>query len=161
VLLRGSNQKFVTRTFLEGISTFAKFPHPNIPCARLTAPIRSVTNICELPSQIVGDAPRKLGTYIRVLVGRRARRLGIVEYVSGKISWGKTYLRSPMNWVNQWHLLPFSEFLKRREKAIAAQAERYWVLRGRPEGSPEVDWFKAETEIDQQFLGAIDLGLPS
>lgn len=66
-----------------------------------------------------------------------------------------------MNWANQWHSLPFSEFLKRREKAIAAQAEQYWVMRGRPEGSPEVDWLKAETEIDQQFLGEIDLGLPS
>lgn len=112
------------------------------------------------PAQIVGDAPGTWNLHQRIAWSKgppiRDSRLRQRQNLLGK-----TYLRSPMNWVNQWHLLPFSEFLKRREKAIAAQAEQYWVMRGRPEGSPEVDWFKAETEIDQQFLGEIDLGLPS
>jgi hypothetical protein len=31
--------------------------------------------------------------------------------------------------------------------AIAAVAYQLWVLRARPIGSPEVDWFRAEEEL--------------
>jgi hypothetical protein len=31
--------------------------------------------------------------------------------------------------------------------AIAALAYQLWVLRARPIGSPEVDWFRAEEEL--------------
>jgi hypothetical protein len=55
----------------------------------------------------------------------------------------------------------FLEYLRSREKAIAAQAESRWLMRGCPEGLPEVDWFKAESEIDQEFLSQVYLGLPS
>ena len=30
---------------------------------------------------------------------------------------------------------------------IAALAERYWLDRGRPEGSPEQDWLRAEHDL--------------
>lgn len=33
------------------------------------------------------------------------------------------------------------------QKAIAQQAYQYWEQRGRPFGSPEEDWFRAEREI--------------
>ncbi len=59
------------------------------------------------------------------------------------------------------HISDFLEYLRSREKAVAAQAEWHWLMRGCPEGSPEVDWFKAESEIDQEFLSQIYLGLPS
>ena len=58
------------------------------------------------------------------------------------------------------HTSNFLEYLRTREKFIAAQAELYWLMRGCPEGSPEVDWFMAESEIDQEFLSQIDLGIP-
>lgn len=59
-----------------------------------------------------------------------------------------------------WNHLAMSDFLKAREIAIAAQAEWYWLMRGCPEGSPEVDWLRAEAEIDQEFVSELDLGLP-
>ena len=59
------------------------------------------------------------------------------------------------------HAMKLSEFLHKREQFISAQAERYWLMRGCPEGSPEIDWFRAEAKIDQDFLSQIDLGLPS
>jgi len=40
-------------------------------------------------------------------------------------------------------------------------AHRYWRLRGCPEGSPEVDWFRAEAEFDQQFVAQLELGAPA
>ena len=33
-------------------------------------------------------------------------------------------------------------------EAIAKLAEQYWIERGRPEGSPEVDWQRAEQELN-------------
>jgi len=36
-----------------------------------------------------------------------------------------------------------------RTAAIAELAYRMWEERGRPEGSPEVDWYRAESEIDR------------
>jgi hypothetical protein len=30
---------------------------------------------------------------------------------------------------------------------IAALAYQFWILRARPEGSPEVDWLRAEEEL--------------
>jgi hypothetical protein len=30
---------------------------------------------------------------------------------------------------------------------IARLAERYWMERGRPDGSPELDWLRAEQEL--------------
>jgi Protein of unknown function (DUF2934) len=30
---------------------------------------------------------------------------------------------------------------------IARLAEKYWMERGRPEGSPELDWLRAEHEL--------------
>lgn len=56
--------------------------------------------------------------------------------------------------------MDYRQFLLNREKLISAHAEWYWLLRGCPEGSPEVDWFRAEREVDQEFLSQIDLGLP-
>ena len=34
------------------------------------------------------------------------------------------------------------------ESAIARVAYKLWEERGRPEGSPEVDWFEAERQLD-------------
>jgi hypothetical protein len=59
------------------------------------------------------------------------------------------------------HTTEFLKYLRTREKFIAAQAELYWLMRGCPDGSPEVDWLKAESEIDREFLNQIDLGIPS
>ena len=59
------------------------------------------------------------------------------------------------------HSSSFLEYLRIREKSIAAQAELYWLMRGCPEGSPEVDWFRAEAEVDQEFLSQIEIGVPS
>jgi hypothetical protein len=33
---------------------------------------------------------------------------------------------------------------------IARRAYSYWEQRGRPEGSPEVDWFRAEQELGER-----------
>ena len=46
---------------------------------------------------------------------------------------------------------------------IAIQAYRYWEERGRPIGSPEVDWFQAEQELrlslDSQSLPLSSLSM--
>ena len=55
----------------------------------------------------------------------------------------------------------FSEYLLNREKIIAERAEWHWRKRGCPEGSPEVDWLRAESEFDQELLSQIELGIPS
>ena len=34
-----------------------------------------------------------------------------------------------------------------RQSMIAERAYRYWEERGRPLGSPEIDWFRAEMEL--------------
>jgi hypothetical protein len=51
--------------------------------------------------------------------------------------------------------LEYAKYLRYRERFIAVQAEQYWLMRGCPEGSPEVDWFKAESKIDQEFLAGL------
>ncbi len=38
-------------------------------------------------------------------------------------------------------------------KAIAELAYRYWEARGRPWGSPEEDWFRAERELKKSQHG--------
>jgi Protein of unknown function (DUF2934) len=55
----------------------------------------------------------------------------------------------------------YAQFLRDRDLYIAAHAHRYWLLRGCPEGSPESDWFRAEREFDQEFLGQLELGIPA
>ena len=37
-----------------------------------------------------------------------------------------------------------------RARAIAELAYQFWEERGRPEGSPEADWYKAELAVDQE-----------
>jgi hypothetical protein len=37
------------------------------------------------------------------------------------------------------------------EKQIAQLAYHYWEERGRPFGSPEVDWFRAAEEMNRQY----------
>jgi Protein of unknown function (DUF2934) len=36
---------------------------------------------------------------------------------------------------------------------IKKLAYRFWEERGRPFGSPEVDWLKAEREFDRELIG--------
>ena len=55
----------------------------------------------------------------------------------------------------------YSEYTQARELYIADLAHQYWLRRGCPEGSPEVDWFLAESEFDQQFIGQLELGMPA
>jgi hypothetical protein len=40
-------------------------------------------------------------------------------------------------------------------------AHYYWLMRGCPEGSPEVDWYRAEEKLDQELLEQLDMGIPS
>ena len=42
-------------------------------------------------------------------------------------------------------------------KAIAQLAYAYWEARGRPWGSPEEDWFRAEHEIRKSLASRPDL----
>jgi len=55
--------------------------------------------------------------------------------------------------------MSYSEYLQFREEDVAARAHRRWLLRGSPEGSFDLDWFRAEAEIDQQFLAGLELGI--
>ena len=57
--------------------------------------------------------------------------------------------------------IQFSQYTQVREKYVAALAHSLWLVRGCPEGSPEIDWFSAESEFDQQFLAQIELGIPA
>jgi Protein of unknown function (DUF2934) len=36
-----------------------------------------------------------------------------------------------------------------RHAEIAARAYELWQARGRPQGSPEIDWFRAEHELSE------------
>lgn len=36
---------------------------------------------------------------------------------------------------------------------IEKLAYRFWEERGRPSGSPEEDWFKAERELSRELIG--------
>ena len=58
-------------------------------------------------------------------------------------------------------VMGYAKFLRNRDEYIAAHAHHYWLLRGCPEGSPESDWFRAESEFDQEFLARLDLGVPA
>ena len=40
------------------------------------------------------------------------------------------------------------------DKKIANLAYHYWEQRGRPNGSPEVDWYRAADDIDRGLAGA-------
>ena len=55
----------------------------------------------------------------------------------------------------------YSEFERIRIEYITELAHTYWLQRGCPQGSPELDWLKAEMEIDQELLGELDLGIPA
>ncbi len=55
----------------------------------------------------------------------------------------------------------YSDFEQLRDEHITELAHMYWLLRGCPEGSPEVDWVKAEMEVDREILAEMDLGQPS
>lgn len=46
------------------------------------------------------------------------------------------------------HDLEKTPLLDARQRRIEERAYVYWEQRGRPIGSPEVDWLKAEREID-------------
>jgi len=55
----------------------------------------------------------------------------------------------------------YSAFILEREEYISELAHLRWLKRGRPEGSPEVDWFAAEQEFDRAFLNQLELGMPA
>ena len=57
--------------------------------------------------------------------------------------------------------MDFSEYMQDREEHIAELANFRWLMRGCPEGSPEVDWFAAEREFDQAFVAQLELGIPA
>ncbi len=40
------------------------------------------------------------------------------------------------------------------DKKIANLAYRYWEQRGRPHGSPEVDWYRAVDDVDSTHIGS-------
>jgi len=42
--------------------------------------------------------------------------------------------------------------------SIAALAYEFWHARGCPEGSPEVDWFRAEQELRGRYQGEGESG---
>lgn len=44
------------------------------------------------------------------------------------------------------------------EQRIRQVAYEYWEERGRPIGSSEVDWFRAEKEIDRQLNPCVKTG---
>jgi hypothetical protein len=37
---------------------------------------------------------------------------------------------------------------------VASRAYELWMLRGCPDGSPEVDWFQAESELNENSADA-------
>jgi hypothetical protein len=45
------------------------------------------------------------------------------------------------------------------DKEIADLAHQYWEMRGRPLGSPEVDWYRAVEEVNNRELARRKLGL--
>jgi hypothetical protein len=55
----------------------------------------------------------------------------------------------------------FSIYMRRREESVTELAHCYWLLRGCPEGSPEIDWYRAEETMDQQLAEQLELGLPA
>ena len=57
--------------------------------------------------------------------------------------------------------MDFSEYMRNREEHITELAYLCWLIRGCPEGSPDVDWFAAEQKFDQAFVAQLELGIPS
>ncbi len=54
----------------------------------------------------------------------------------------------------------FETYLRETQETVTMLAHYYWLMRGCPEGSPEIDWYRAEETIEQEFLEQLDLGLP-
>ena len=52
-------------------------------------------------------------------------------------------------------------FVQKRDEQITDLAHLRWLLRGCPEGSPEIDWFAAELEFDRHFVAQLELGIPA
>ena len=57
--------------------------------------------------------------------------------------------------------IQLSTYVRENKESVTELAHCYWLLRGCPEGSPEVDWYRAEEAIDQELVGQLDLGLPA
>jgi hypothetical protein len=55
----------------------------------------------------------------------------------------------------------FEAFMQARKEYVTSLAHQLWIGRGRPEGSPEVDWFSAELKADQEIISELELGLPA
>jgi hypothetical protein len=55
----------------------------------------------------------------------------------------------------------FETYLRETQETVAMLAHYYWLMRGCPEGSPEVDWYRAEEKLDQELLEQLDMGIPS
>ena len=47
-----------------------------------------------------------------------------------------------------------AEIVELPQDEIALLAYSYWEQRGRPDGSPEEDWYRAETELRQRRAGS-------
>jgi hypothetical protein len=45
-----------------------------------------------------------------------------------------------------------AEYSHPRHDDIALLAYSYWEARGQPEGSPDIDWFRAEEELKKRRL---------
>jgi hypothetical protein len=54
----------------------------------------------------------------------------------------------------------FETYLRETQETVAVLAHYYWLMRGCPEGSPEIDWYRAEETIEQEFLEQLNLGIP-
>jgi hypothetical protein len=54
----------------------------------------------------------------------------------------------------------FETYLRETQETVEMLAHYYWLMRGCPEGSPEVDWYRAEERLDQELLEQLDLGIP-
>jgi hypothetical protein len=57
--------------------------------------------------------------------------------------------------------MQYLAFLQTREEQITVLAYLRWLMRGCPEGSPQVDWFAAESDFDRQFVAQLELGIPA
>jgi Protein of unknown function (DUF2934) len=55
----------------------------------------------------------------------------------------------------------YDQYLRARREYITSLAHRYWLERGCPEGSPEVDWYLAELRADQDLIAQMVLGPPA
>ena len=56
----------------------------------------------------------------------------------------------------------FDAYLRDRKiKLIWEKAKYFWFRRGCPEGSPETDWFRAESDCDQELLSQSEWGIPA